>query len=120
MGNNRLSPWHFATFTALFPSQRATMARHNHLTYLGSLIFASLLLISCQNKELVSQEKYEQLKLDMSYEDVKKIMGSPGKVKKFPGQPSTETTYVWQQKDSSYRILVTLKDGKVGSLVDIK
>ena len=117
MGNNRLSLWHFATFTALFPSQRVTMTR---LMYLGSLIFASLLLISCQNKELVTQEKYKQLQLNMSYEDVKKIMGSPGKVKKFPGQPSTETTYVWQHKGSSYRILVTLKDGRVGSLVDIK
>lgn len=96
------------------------MARHQSLTYLGSLIFAFLLLISCQNKALVSKEKYEQLKLDMSYEEVKKIMGSPGKVKKFPEQPSTETTYIWKQEDSSYRILVTLKDGKVGSLVDIK
>ncbi len=96
------------------------MTRQKSLTHLGSLILASLLLISCQNQAVVSQEKYDQLKLDMSYEDVKRIMGSPGKVKKFPGQPSTETTYVWKQDDSSYRILVTLKDGKVGSLVDIK
>ncbi|WP_235110009.1 hypothetical protein [Acaryochloris sp. 'Moss Beach'] len=96
------------------------MTNHKSLTYLGSLIFAFFLLISCQKQALVSKEKYDQLKLDMSYEEVKGIMGSPGKVKKFPGQPSTETTYVWKQDDSSYRILVTLKDGKVGSLVDIK
>jgi hypothetical protein len=89
----------------------------------ASLVIAAVLVISilggCSGSPgEASAEKYARLEIRMSLAEVEEIMGGPGRIETFEGQPAAETTYRWDAANSGYHIYVTFKDGKVGSLVE--
>jgi hypothetical protein len=65
-----------------------------------------------------SPNKYARLQINMSLAEVEDIMGGPGEIRRFEGQPAAETTYRWDAASSGYHIFVTIKAGKVASLVE--
>lgn len=94
------------------------MRRSLSATLLLSAAF--LLLPGCESA--VNQESYDQIKVGMSYEEVKSIMGGDGVDETASGvslssegaaSGSTSATklYVWKDKDRV--ITVNIKDGKV-------
>ncbi len=89
-----------------------------------ALIAACSLLIGCEQAR-VNQESYDQIKVGMSYEEVKSILGGDG-VDETPsgtsisgagvasGSGASEKLYVWKDKNKS--ITVNIKDGKVTNI----
>lgn len=61
--------------------------------------------------------KFARLELAMPLAEVESIMGGPGEIRAFDGQPASETTYRWDASDSGYHVYVTFRDDKAGSLV---
>lgn len=94
-----------------------------------SALFAAALLaalVACESK--VTQESYDQIKVGMTYEEVKAIMGGDG-IDETPsgtsisgagvasGSGSAEKLYVW--KDKHKTITVNVKDGKVTNMTKL-
>lgn len=92
-----------------------------HSRILLSLVAAASLLAGCEQAR-IDQESFDQIKVGMSYEEVKSILGGDG-ADETPsgtsisgagvasGSGSAEKLYVW--KDKSRSIAVNIKDGKV-------
>ena len=95
------------------------MPRSKHRYLIAMLAILTAGLGGCSNdRGEASPEKYSRLELGMSLAEVEHIMGGPGQIRRFDNQPADETTYRWETTDSGYHIYVTVKNGKVGSLVD--
>lgn len=90
-------------------------------TLIVALAASASILVGCEQAK-VDQAAYDQIKIGMSYEEVKSILGGDG-VDETPsgtsisgggvasGSASAEKFYVW--KDKSRTIGVNIKDGKV-------
>ena len=88
-------------------------------------IVASFSVLAGCEQARIDQESYEKIKVGMSYEEVKSILGGDG-VDDTPagtsisgagvtsGASASEKLYVWKDKNRS--IAVNIKDGKVTNL----
>ena len=75
-----------------------------------------LSLCACAKEESVSKTKWEALKLDMTLEQVEKIMGGPGKTKTIKGQNPEVTFYQWKDPNTKDYIFVGILEGTVASM----
>ena len=69
-------------------------------------------LFGCQ-PSVPTRDKYARIKLGMPQEEAFSIMGGSGEKQTFKGQPPTEQTYIWNDNQSNYKVVITFANNKV-------